>query len=59
MAPTGVLDLFLETYEREGEAKGIPFMAWVRDHYDPAAVQAAFRARPLSSFLIDSVLRRE
>jgi protein tyrosine phosphatase (PTP) superfamily phosphohydrolase (DUF442 family) len=59
MAPTGVLDLFLETYEREGEAKGIGFIDWVRDHYDPQAVKAAFKSRPAMSFLIDKVLRRE
>jgi protein tyrosine phosphatase (PTP) superfamily phosphohydrolase (DUF442 family) len=59
MAPTGVLDVFLETYEREGEARGIGFIDWVRDHYDPAAVKAAFKAKPAMSFLIDKVLRRE
>jgi uncharacterized protein (TIGR01244 family) len=59
MAPTGILDVFLETYAREGEAKGIGFIDWVRDHYDPAAVKAAFKARPAISFVIDKVLRRE
>ncbi len=59
LAPTGVLDLFLDTFEREGEANGIAFIDWVRDHYDPKAVQSAFKARPAWSFLIDKVLRRE
>ncbi len=58
-AKTGVLDAFLEDYEREGEAKGIAFMDWVRDHYDPAATAARFRAHVWSSLVVDRILRRE
>lgn len=35
---SGVLDAVLDTYE----AHGGDFETWVRDHYDPAALQAAF-----------------
>lgn len=38
----GVQDQVIRTYQREGEARGIPFRAWAADHYDPAVVQADF-----------------
>ena len=59
MAKTGVLDAFLDAYEREGGAKGIAFFDWVRDVYDPDAVEAGFREGYWSSLLVDRVMRRE
>jgi protein tyrosine phosphatase (PTP) superfamily phosphohydrolase (DUF442 family) len=59
MAKTGVLDAFLDAYARDGEAKGIGFLDWVRDSYDPAQVEAAFHAGFWSSLLIDRLLKRE
>jgi protein tyrosine/serine phosphatase len=59
LAPTGVLDAFIEAYARDGEAKGLSFMDWVRDVYDPAQVQASFRTGAFSTILVDKVLRRE
>ena len=59
MAKTGMLDAFLDAFEREGEAKGISFMDWVRDIYDPAAVEAAFHEGFWASLLIDRLLKRE
>jgi protein tyrosine/serine phosphatase len=56
---TGVLDRFFELYRDEGEARGIAFLDWVRDHYDPARLQAEFRAGFWSNILVDRVLRRE
>jgi protein tyrosine/serine phosphatase len=42
---TGVLDYFFELYLTEGEAKGLGLLEWVRQpDYDPAAINAAFRA---------------
>lgn len=58
-AQTGILDAFLEVYRDEGEAKGKAFMEWVRDDYDPAALQATFRPRRVSSLIADRILNRE
>lgn len=59
LAKTGMLDAFLEAFEREGEARGIAFLDWVRDVYDPARVEADFHAGFWSSLLVDRLLRRE
>lgn len=59
LAKTGMLDAFLEAYEREGEARGIAFLDWVRDVYDPARVETEFHAGFWSSLLIDRLMRRE
>jgi len=59
MAKTGMLDAFLDAFARDGEAKGLSFMDWVRDVYDPAAVEAAFHEGFWASLLIDRLLKRE
>lgn len=59
---TGILDAFFELYERTGWANGTPFLHWVRDHYDEAALRTDFAARPGTGWadrLVDRVLRRE
>lgn len=56
---TGILDQFFARYRLEGEEKGIPFLTWVQDHYDPAALQRDFRPGFWSNMLVDRVLRRE
>lgn len=58
-APTGILDHFFETYRDEGEARGIPFRDWVRDHYDPVRLKETFKPRPWSSFITERLLHRE
>ena len=58
-AKTGILDAFFARYRVEGEARGLPFLDWVEQVYDPAALTRDFRARAWSSFLVDRVLRRE
>ncbi len=58
-AKTGVLDAFFDTYESEGEASGISFMDWVRDHYDRDRIKKSFREHWLHALLSDGVLRRE
>ncbi|MGL4440166.1 MAG: tyrosine-protein phosphatase [Bosea sp. (in: a-proteobacteria)] len=59
LAKTGMLDAFLEAFERDGEAKGISFLDWVKDIYDPAKVEREFHAGFWSSLLIDRLMRRE
>lgn len=58
-AKTGILDAFLDLYEREGEARGIGFIDWVRDVYDPAALETSFHAGFWASLLVDRLMRRE
>jgi protein tyrosine/serine phosphatase len=58
-AKTGILDAFFEMYRDEGEAKGIPFLTWVADHYDPAALERGFKPHYWQSLINDRILRRE
>ena len=58
-AKTGILDAFIEAFEHDGERRGIGFLDWVRDHYDPAALERDFRPNALSVLLADQVLKRE
>jgi protein tyrosine/serine phosphatase len=55
---TGILDAFFLRYAREAEGRK-PFLDWVREEYDPAALKRDFRAGGVASFLNDRVLRRE
>lgn len=55
---TGILDAFFWRYRTEAEGR-LPFLDWVRDEYDEAALKRDFVAGRLSSFLTDQVLRRE
>ncbi len=57
-ARTGILDAFFHLYAREAEGR-VPFLDWVRDGYDEAALKRDFVAKGLSSFITDRVLRRE
>ena len=54
----GVLDAVLRAYAREGEGR-MPFADWVREGYNPDAVEAGFAAGRLSTVLHDRILRRE
>jgi protein tyrosine/serine phosphatase len=56
---TGILDAFFLTYARDGEALGKPFLDWVREDYDEAALRAAFKAGALAGFINDRLLARE
>ncbi|CAH1650395.1 conserved hypothetical protein [Hyphomicrobiales bacterium] len=58
-AKTGILDAFLDLYEREGEAKGIDFFTWVEEHYDPEALKRDFKTRFWSDMMVDRLLNRE
>jgi protein tyrosine/serine phosphatase len=56
---TGIIDRFFEAYRDEGEARGIGFLDWVENHYDPETLTQSFRPRFISNLLVDKVLHRE
>ncbi|MBD0276161.1 MAG: tyrosine-protein phosphatase [Acetobacteraceae bacterium] len=56
---TGILDAFFRLYAEAHGRQGKPFLDWVRDDYDEAALRESFRARPWADLLVDRVLRRE
>ncbi len=55
---TGILDAFFLHYAAVAEGR-VPFLDWVRDEYDEAALRQRFRASGMSSFIVDRVLQRE
>jgi protein tyrosine/serine phosphatase len=57
-ARTGILDAFFLHYQREAEGRK-PFLDWVREDYDEAALKRDFRANGLASFINDWVLAHE
>jgi protein tyrosine/serine phosphatase len=57
-ARTGILDAFFLRYQREGEGR-VPFLDWVREEYDEAALRRDFHANGLASFVNDWVLAHE
>jgi protein tyrosine/serine phosphatase len=57
-ARTGILDAFFLRYQREAEGRK-PFLDWVRDDYDEAALRRDFHANGLASFINDWVLAHE
>lgn len=56
---TGILDAFFAAYAEAHRRTGAPFLAWVRDTYDEAALRREFTSRPWADRLMDGVLRRE
>ena len=42
---TGLLDFLMDTYEREGESKGIKLRDWITDHYDAESLEKQFLAK--------------
>jgi protein tyrosine/serine phosphatase len=57
---TGVLDYIFERYLAEGEQAGLTFTDWVQSPaYDPAAMQATFRANWWGKLLTEKIMRRE
>ena len=57
-AKTGILDAFFLLYQREAEGRK-PFLDWVRQDYDEAALRKDFHANGLASFINDWVLAHE
>jgi protein tyrosine/serine phosphatase len=58
-AKAGILDEFFHTYAREGEARDVAFLNWVRDHYDEQGLRDRFRAGGVPEFISTHILRRE
>jgi protein tyrosine/serine phosphatase len=58
-AKTGILDAFLDSFERDGEAKGLSFRDWARTVYDPEALMRGFTTRLGSTLIADRLIRRE
>lgn len=56
---TGILDAFLEAYERAHRESAIGFLDWVRGPYDEEALRRSFRAGRAGTVLTDRLLRRE
>lgn len=56
---TGILDYFLESYERANNEQPIDFLEWVETKYDPAAIQKEFKAKGWANLLVNRLLRRE
>jgi hypothetical protein len=57
-AKCGILDAFFLRFQREGEGRK-PFLDWVQDDYDEAALRRDFHANGLASFINDWVLAHE
>lgn len=57
-ARTGILDAFFLRFQREAEGRK-PFLDWVREDYDEAALRQDFHANGLASFINDWVLAHE
>jgi protein tyrosine/serine phosphatase len=57
-ARTGILDAFFLRYQREGEGRK-PFLDWLHQDYDEAALRRDFHANGLASFINDWVLVHE
>ncbi len=57
-ARTGILDAFFLRYQREGEGRK-PFLDWLAQDYDEAALRRDFHANGLASFINDWVLVHE
>jgi protein tyrosine/serine phosphatase len=56
-ARAGILDKFIDAW---ADSKGKkPFLNWVAEDYDAAALQATFKSNTMARFLNDRLLRRE
>jgi protein tyrosine/serine phosphatase len=56
---TGILDAFFRLYAEALATGPKPFLDWVRDEYDEAALRRSFQSRAWADRLVDGVLRRE
>jgi protein tyrosine/serine phosphatase len=56
---TGILDAFFERYAAAVQVRPKPFLDWLREDYDEAALRREFRSRPWADRLVDGILRRE
>jgi protein tyrosine phosphatase (PTP) superfamily phosphohydrolase (DUF442 family) len=57
---TGILDAFFRDYAAFLAARGPkPFLQWLREDYDEAALRTRFRSQAWADRIVDGVLRRE
>jgi protein tyrosine/serine phosphatase len=56
---TGMLDFFFQTAIAGMRRTRKPFLEWVQDDYEPAAVKSAFMASWWGTILTDKILQRE
>lgn len=56
---TGILDAVFAAYLRETAERPKAFLDWVREDYDPARIEAGFRAGFFADWLDRLILRRE
>ncbi|MBK1660960.1 tyrosine-protein phosphatase [Paracraurococcus ruber] len=56
---TGILDAFFARYATETRERPKPFLDWLREDYDEAALRRDFQSRPWADRLVDGILRRE
>jgi protein tyrosine/serine phosphatase len=55
----GILREVIEAFGCRGEATGLDFRSWVETRYEPNEIALRFRARSLTSTVVDLLLRRE
>ncbi|MCJ2034209.1 tyrosine-protein phosphatase [Methylobacterium sp. J-068] len=58
-AKTGILDRFFTAYLEAAARDPIAFEDWVRERYDPVALEASVKDGRWSNLIVDRVLRRE
>jgi protein tyrosine/serine phosphatase len=56
---TGILDAFFARYAAATRDRPRPFLDWLREEYDEAALRREFQSRPWADRLVDGILRRE
>ncbi len=56
---TGILDDFFDAYEAYQKKTGVDFLTWVRDIYDPEALEKAHCTRFMTHIFVDYILHRE
>ena len=56
---TGILDAFFERYAAATREAPKPFLDWLREDYDEAALKREFQSKPWADRLVDGILRRE
>lgn len=58
-ASTGMMDFFIEGFEKANLASGVSFSDWMYTEYDRTDMIRQFKSRPGSNWLVDRLLRRE
>ena len=56
---TGILDAFFARYAADTRGRPKPFLDWLREDYDEAALRRDFTSQPWADRLLDGILRRE